>query len=293
MGKNKQRIVFVSDFFVDLISRGAELANDALLHYLDNEYKIERVRSENLLAIDTDKFYIISNFVMLPEKTKEKLIEHKNYLIYEHDHKYVITRNPFSVYDTKRGTILDNPPGIVPKDSLINVSFYESAKVVMCQTKWHQDQLEKNLTVTADNIGGSLYKPETINLINSIAASTKKISVCAIFNEINNYKNHQEAMDFCKNNNIPFKLIPRLTTQKQFLHTLGRFNSFAFFPKIPETCSRLLIEARLLNCLVYTNSNSGIVNESYWTMDNESFKDYLINVITPQAINKFRRVING
>ena len=286
---DKKKIVFIADFFVDQISRGAELANEALLFYLDKDFTIERVKSADLKEVKKDSYYIISNFVYVAEEIKNKLIEYKNYMIYEHDHKYVATRNPFAVPYGKNG-IEVNTDGIVPKDKLINLEFYKNANVVLCQTQWHQDQLARNITANLSNIGGSLYTPEMLNIVDDVRKKNNKRDTCAIF--CGQYKNSEEAIIYCKTNNIPFALISNVGSPKKFLYILGRHNKFVFFPKIPESCSRLLIEARLLDCKVYTNMNSGIVNEKCWNFDNDEFRDYIKNTMRTEAIDKFRRILN-
>ena len=287
-------IIFVSDFFANEIRRGAELCNEALLHYLDNPDTIESARLQH---IDSTKFYIITNFVHLSEPVKNQLIKYKNYLIYEHDHKYIITRNPFVL-----PTGQHNPTGYINKSDLINVNFYNNAKVVICQTSWHEQQLNKNLDCITTNIGGSFYLPNDLDLLEKIAIDgVKRVNKYAIFNEsefivlpsgetmrLGDTKNKKEALEYCIANKLPYIFIPRINDKQKFWETLSRFKHFIFFPKIPETCSRLLIETKMLGLDIITNKNSGASWEPWFSLNGFELISKFRDQIIPEAVRKFK-----
>lgn len=293
------RLVFVSDYFANEIRRGAELCNEALLYYLDNPSTIE---SHKLNNVDATKFYIITNFVNLSDKVKDQLMRFKNYLIYEHDHKYIATRNPFLLPNGK-----ENHGGVVPEECLINYFFYDSAKIVICQTEWHEGQLNTNGILNTTNIHGSFYLPEDLELLESIRInSTNKINKYAFFNDAefislsdgrmmrqgNNIKNKQEALRYCVNNKLPYMPIPRINDKIKFWKTLAKFSHFVFFPDIPETCSRLLIEAKMLDIDVITNKNSGASHEEWFKLKGKELIDEFRHQIIPKAVNMFKEYIN-
>ena len=90
--------VFVSDFFTnDLPSPGGgELSDAELIQYLESKsLSILKVRCQNVTEklIKENNFFIVSNHVSLNPMFK-KMLENKRYVIYEHDHKYVSTRDP-------------------------------------------------------------------------------------------------------------------------------------------------------------------------------------------------------
>jgi hypothetical protein len=288
-------IVFVSDYYVSEIRRGAEVCNEALLHYLDNP---ETVESHNLNHIDSSKFYIVTNFCNLSEKAKNQLIKYKNYLIYEHDHKYIKTRNPFRLPGGQ-----ENPTGIVPVYDLINMDFYKNAKIVICQTFWHEQQLLKNKILNTTNIHGSFYLPEDLNLLEDIFEHSKdKINKHSFFNDAEfiqlsdgrtlqqgkNIKNKNEALRYCLANTIPYIPIPRINDKTRFWETLAKFKYFVFFPDIPETCSRLLIEAKMLGVEVITNRNSGAFWEDWFELNGKELINEFRNNIIPNAVKIFR-----
>ena len=69
------------------------------------------------------------------------------------------------------------------------------------------------------------------------------------------------------------------------------FKSFIFFPEIPETCSRILTEAKMLGLEVITNSNSGAYHESWFKLNGQELTDYFRNIIIPNSIEIFRRYL--
>lgn len=286
---------FIADFFADNIRRGAELCNEAMLQHLN--WANRCYRSHEAKIIDPRYSYIISNFVNLSEEVKQQLIKYKNYIIYEHDHKYTPTRNPFVNPDGSK-----NPDGIVPNKFKINQDFYKNAKVVICQTDWHQKQLAKNLDCTLDNIHGSFYTNEDLELITKLRVIVPKKDKYAIFNDSpiiylsngstynqgNNIKNKNEAIQYCIDNKLKYVFIPRINDKILFWKTLGSFKHFVFFPDIPETCSRLIIEAKMLGVNVITNENSGAYHEDWFKLNGIDLIYHFQHVIIPQAIQLFR-----
>ena len=66
-----------------------------------------------------DVFFIVSNFINLHEDSKDYIEKNTDYVIYEHDHKYLKSRNPAMYEDY-----------LAPEEEIINYNFYKSAKAV-------------------------------------------------------------------------------------------------------------------------------------------------------------------
>jgi hypothetical protein len=79
------------------------------------------------------------------------------------------------------------------------------------------------------------------------------------------HKNTYEAVKFCKFKNIPYTLIES-TSYEEFLFMLSQNNQFAFFPKTPETLSRVVVEARMLGVKTYTNKLVGASYEGWFPL---------------------------
>ena len=96
------RILFISDFFTDSViferaPGGAELNDLVLIEHLQGDnFEVEKINSSRCRKGDVQgaDFVILSNFVGLSLDMRDYLISDGRYLIYEHDHKYVSTRDP-------------------------------------------------------------------------------------------------------------------------------------------------------------------------------------------------------
>ena len=251
------KIIFIADFFVDQVAGGGELCSEEIIQYfIKQNFNIEKINSQNVnlsfLKHNINYFFVISNFIALSEAVKNYFYSNKlNYIIIEHDHKYCKSRNP-SVYSKL----------IVPEEHIINRDFYKNALLVIAQSKKHCELIEKNLWI--DNVVSlsyNLWSDEHINLMEQNLNNKKKIKY-AILNSDNPIKGKYQALEYCSKNNI----IPTLISDhdpKKFIELLSKVENLIFFPQSFETYSRLIVEAKILNCKVVTNKSSGVVHEDY------------------------------
>ena len=92
----KQKIAFIADFYANEILGGGENNDANLITHLDNNHQVFCYKSNQVQITDLedkDKV-IVGNFVLLQPDIKRYLMATKEYIIYEHDHKYVSTRDP-------------------------------------------------------------------------------------------------------------------------------------------------------------------------------------------------------
>lgn len=296
-------IILVADFLLEDMVRGAQLTDEAMLLHLGLE-TTQRIRSKDLKAIDNNAFYILSSFFQLSDASKFALQQYGNYIIFEHDHGYVPSRNPFMIYNAK-GEIIINTDGKVSKEYQIHRELYKKAQAVICLTKWHENQLSQNLEGTFDNIGGASWNLQSLDDIDSIRESAnKKYEYCFFndntmltlpngqqYNQGENIKNKKGALDYCITNKLKYKLLPRINDNKKFLSIMCSFKGFIFFPIIPETCSRILTEAKMLGLEVITNSNSGAYHEPWFKLNGQELTDHFRNTVIPHSIEIFRKYL--
>ena len=83
------------------------------------------------------------------------------------------------------------------------------------------------------------------------------------------HKNTIDAIRYCKIKNLDFELIPNLPYH-DFLRTLAKNDTFVFFPKTPETLSRVVVEARMVGMKVITNSQVGATQEEWFQLKGTS-----------------------
>ena len=265
------KIIFVADFFANEIAGGGELNNQELIDILRErdthvlEVKSNRLTPELISECSKKVKFIVANFVMLSEKSKTMLENDREYIIYEHDHKYVKSRNPANYENF-----------IAPKSEIINFNFYKNAKAVLCQSQFHADIVESNLKL--DNIislGGNLWSEDSLETMLSMSKTDKK-PTCAIMSSTNWHKNTADAIKLCKAKQWDYDVISPCG-YIEFLLRLGESEKFVFLPKTPETLSRIAVEARMMGLLVVTNSLVGATREDWFCLKGEELIEVIKN----------------
>ena len=97
MSKNNV-VIFIADFFAHQLPGGGELNNKNLIDLLEKSgHKVNRINSQaalpKFIQEHCNSKFIVGNFVGLPEASRTALAD-THYIIYEHDHKYLKSRNP-------------------------------------------------------------------------------------------------------------------------------------------------------------------------------------------------------
>jgi len=265
------KIIFVADFFANEIAGGGELNNQELIDILRErdshvlEVKSNRLTPEFISECSKKVKFIVANFVMLSRESKTMLENDREYIIYEHDHKYVKSRNPAN-YDNF----------IAPKSEIINFNFYKNAKAVLCQSQFHADIVESNLKL--DNIislGGNLWSEDSLETMLSMSKTDKK-PTCAIMSSTNWHKNTADAIKLCKAKQWEYDVIPTCGYM-EFLLRLGESDKFVFLPKTPETLSRIAVEARMMGLSVITNNMVGATKEDWFSLKGEELIEVIKN----------------
>ena len=277
------KVALLQDFFENEIVGGAEKNDSVLLNYLSSQkkMKVEGIHTYKVESlVDNYDFFVISNFIRLPDTVKSYLMDKKNYIIYEHDHKYVANRNPGAFKNF-----------IAPESMIINRDFYHSAKKVFVLSKVCKDVIENNLQIdNVHSIGCSLWSKEHLELIKHINHTSGKSSEYGVLDSTNQIKGTAQALDFCKNNNI----VPALISSPdyvEFITKLSLCEKFIFFPQVLETFSRVCAEAKMLNCKVITTPKLvGFFSEDYSQLSGNDLNNKISENID-SALLKFKEAI--
>ena len=177
----------------------------------------------------------------MAEGVKKFLIQNKKYVIYEHDHKYLRTRDPSKFNNF-----------IAPEEFIINREFYEGALATVVLSQICKDVLIKNLPkVNIHNIGCSLWSDYTFEFLKKKYDNKKTEDLC-IMKSGNPTKNYHNTVKFCNENGLNYKDLPP-TAHHDFLTKMSDFKRFLFIPTVLETFSRICAEAKMMNLDVMTN----------------------------------------
>jgi hypothetical protein len=255
--------VFVADVFAHQHSGGGELNNEELIKILSKRgYNVLLMNSQALtpevVREKKDSWFVIANFIFLSEESKELLRElNVSYLVYEHDHKYLLTRDP-SVFEDYTA----------PEDQVINRDFYKAAKAVFCQSKLHKEVVDKNLKIdNTISVGGNLWSSETLDYLSELGKKEKERK-CAIWCSPNPIKGTQEAKIYCSTLNLEYKLIFE-APHHVFLDKLTNYKSFLFLPTTLETLCRVVVECRMAGMTVLLNKRIGATSEDWFSLKGE------------------------
>jgi hypothetical protein len=252
------KIGFVADLFREQYLGGGECNDETLIKYLiQRGHSVEKIRCADFdeEKINSHDVFIVGNFIGLQEKYKITL-QAKKYIIYEHDHKYLTTRDPSRFKDF-----------LAPTNAIINRDFYKNAHAVVVLSQICKDVIEKNLDISnIHNIGCSLWTNDKFKLIESLIPDEKNKNY-ALLKSTNPVKGFQPAYAYCQKNNIEIDVIEPCF-EKELLTRLSQYKVFVFFPQVLETFCRLAAEAKMLKCKLLTTPNMlGFYSEECYKLE--------------------------
>ena len=256
-----KKIVYISDFFVDEISGGAEICDDILMSlFREDGFDVIKFKNADIsdkhvkLYRSCGYHFIVSNFTLMSDAVSDELVKHPGcYSIMEHDHKYVKTRNP-AVYDNY----------LAPFQDIVNREIFANAKCIFAQSNIQADCIRKNLKIgNVINLGMSLWTDEQLDIIEKNTGTSKK-GTAAVVNSRNPTKNTEAIVRYCKEKGISHTLIgsPDYST---FITQLANHETYVFIPRVLESFNRVLLEARMLGCKIKTTNLNGCISEEWFS----------------------------
>ncbi len=254
-----KEIVWIADFFLDDVHGGAEIVNNVAMDELTNlGWAIQKIRSKDVTpeyVIDNkDCKFVIANFLQINPASYEAIVKNAEYFVYEHDHKYIKTRDPS--YFEENGYV-------APTEMLANTPLYRNAKAVICQSGIHARIVRDNLLLdNVVNMKCSLWGQEEINILRN-NCSVEKTEKALILDSNNKVKGTATAVAWAKENNVECNMIGPSAYEK-LIETLAVHETLVFFPQTLESFCRLIVEARAVNCKLITNKNNGATYEEWF-----------------------------
>jgi glycosyltransferase involved in cell wall biosynthesis len=266
--KTNKKILLISDEkYSELQNGGAESNNNELIKVLNREHKCEfittfefNIKFKEFTEID---LFILSNFYFISEEAKQFLYP-KKYIITEHDYKFLQTRNP-CYYENF----------LAPKSDIIHFELYKNAKFVLTQSGLQKSIFDKNLELSnIVNFSGNLWSEKTMDLIEALSRTPKNGKAAILGEDHYGIKGRDVSIDFCKKVHLKYELLPK-TDHHTFLKNLSRYSTYVFFPRSPETLSRVCIEARLMGLSVVTTDYTAVVHESFFDYESNKMIEYI------------------
>lgn len=257
------KILYISDFHLnELKFGGAEYNDNEIINSLqESGCEVTFVKSINITKNFLQQNYydlkIISNFLFMDELSKKEIVRQGKYILYEHDHKYLASRNP--AFHTNF---------LAPKTKIINRDLYFGADLVFCQSSFQETIIKKNLDINNTyNISGNIWSKKDLNKITELSKNKKQDLYSILECEMDS-KNMQGAIDFCNQKQYNYELIED-ENYYRFLEKISKNIGLVFIPRSPETLSRICVEARMMGCKVITNQLVGVKYEDWFKKNSE------------------------
>jgi len=275
-----KKIIFLADMFASDHAGGAELHDDVVISYFRKKgilHDLLRCRELTRDYIDKnlDKVWFVSNFASLNLACMAYLMENTDYLIYEHDYKFVDVRNPIFFPDFQ-----------IPTERVVNINFYRNAKKIICLSRFHREIFYKNLKLDSiDNINCSMWHDTDLEIFEKFRNKNKK-NKFAIIESSNPIKKTQESINFCEKNKIQFDLISS-KNYLNFIEKLSDYSGLVFMTGHPEPTPRVAIEAKMLNMKFISQKHLiGVAREDYFHLTGQQMINE-VRKMRDEALNKF------
>ncbi len=258
------RYILINDYFSDDLAGGGHAGgaalNDEIIFdiFTSKDEDIQKIKSryitEDLLEKEKDSFFVISNFFHIHPDILRKFHDLK-YIVYAHDYKFVEHMNPARYDDF-----------LVPKEEIINAEFFQNAKAIVCQTSLQATIYKRNLeNVNVVNFSGNLWSNEILDYLATFC-DAEKVDRCSIVKSHYPEKGVPEALKYCIDSGFDYEIIHD-SDYKAFLSKMAKNKGLVFWPKTPETCGRMILEAKMMNIKVFANELLGSRYESWFELD--------------------------
>jgi len=260
-----RNLCYVADFFAHEENYGgAAMVDKAIMDRLNKKFDL--ISYKNIKPIRNDTFYIIANRSLFPRDYLNSF-KRNQYIIIEHDSQFdkgrpgTNGRNPY-MYNTE---------GIVPNEFKQDLEFYKKARKVFLQTDFHKNLFHlNNIEGNLESLKSTIFSNEDFELIRKVNKMniTPSRKYC-ILNSNVWLKGTPQAIEFCLHNNLEFDLIQPNKDRGQFFSKLSEYSTLVFFPLSPESCCRLVMEAKMLGLNIITSKNYGASTSDWFKLSGE------------------------
>lgn len=277
-------VVFVADFFVSDLIGGAELTSEAIIQA--SPYKLFKLHAasltEELLTKHKDKLWVFGNYVMVrPELLVLARKLGITYFFFEYDFKPCVMRST-NKHELQSGKPCDCH---LQQVGHFHAKFMTGAKKLFWCSDGQRDKFYRLFPTyvgkTTDFTQSSTFYPETIHNIRKIREKKERGEFqvedrWAILDSDSWIKGTEDAVNYCKQHNMPYALLKNLTPD-QFLTELAKSKGLVFFPRDMDVGSRISVEAKLLGCDTVLNDNVLPRFEPWFNLQVGQIEDYFLD----------------
>ena len=268
-------IIFVSYYFSDELIGGAELTSDAIITSCEKE--VERIKSNmvdnSFIEDNLDKKWIFGNFINLKQNSIIKIIKSKiDYDVLEYDFKFCEMRSPEKHALASGGCDCNSRFN----GKLVSLFFSKSRKIWFMSEK-QREKYFSSFRFLKDNkteVLSSVFKDD--NLLKMRNIDKNKNNKFVILNSPSWIKATNNCIKYAIENKLNYDLVSNLS-HDEMLVKLASSMGLIFLPSGGDTCPRITIEAKLLDCELRLNDNVMHKDEAWFSGDVEATLSYLKN----------------
>ena len=262
-------ILFAADAFVEHYVGGAELTTEALIKstLMPTGKAITSQLNPQIMEKFKHSFWIFGNFANLSEECMMYAAKNLNYSVLEYDYKFCKYRSP-GKHIVSEGECDCH----ASKGGKIVALFLAKSKINWWMSEQQKQKQKSAFAFLQGLVLSSVFSDETLDYLESLD-TTQKNDKWIILNSQSWIKGVKEAVEYAKQNNLDYELVWGLE-HKELLKKLASSKGLIFFPKAGDTCPRMVIEAKLLDCDLKLNDNVQHKDEA-WFQTKESCLQYL------------------
>ncbi len=274
---HSSEIVFVSDFFVEDYTGGAELTTEALIE--SSNLKVCKVRSAELtmeaLSAGVSKYWIFTNFAGMNRDLIPAIIANLKYSVVEYDFKYCSYRSP-EKHAAHTGNLCDCHDQMIGK---MVSAFFHGAESIFWMSEKQKKVYERYfpfLEQKRSTVLSSIFSKSFFEKVASLKTDQKNEKYLIVGSE-SWIKGVEDAVQYCENNNLEYEVVSGLTHNK-LLERMAASKGLVFLPRGGDTCPRTVIEAKILGCDLILNDN--VLHKDEKWFDTDSIRDTVDWVMT-------------
>lgn len=249
-----KKIIFVSDFFTEQLTGGAELTFEALIEScIFSHIKVNSKQlTKTFINDNKDNYWIFGNTHTLNDELLFYISKNLNYSTIQFDYKFCKYRLP-ELHEEKGEDPCDCSSS---RHGKIYSIFLAKSNSIWWMSKEQRDihfshfpYLEK----TENHVLSSVFSDSNLKFFEEHEKQDKN-NKYIILNSNSWVKGVQKSIEYAEKNKLDYDLVEKLT-HDQLLRTLSEYSGLIFLPQGKDTCPRITIEAKLLDCELILNDN--------------------------------------
>lgn len=269
-------LIFVSDFFIEDLTGGAELTSEALIESSPfNVYKLHSASvTVDILEAYADKYWVFGNYAHMDLSLIPSIISNLQYSILEYDYKYCRYRSPqkHALNDGECDCHNDIHGKMVS-------AFMHGSKSLWWMSEKQKDVYLSKFPFLSENnntVLSSVFSESFFMMIDYLKHKNTDVKreKWLVLGSTSWVKGTDNAIQHVVQNNLDYELVQNLEYD-DMLEKLSTAKGLVFLPAGHDTCPRIVIEAKVLGCELILNDNVQHKDELWFNSDRPDLVSYL------------------